>query len=65
MSHLYFYNNLVNKTRELSEIAQTMIGNGEEMRKIVLELIKQSLEVQSLASLALKIDILSHKHTPD
>ena len=30
-SHLYFYNNLVNKNHELSEIAQKMIENGAEM----------------------------------
>ena len=39
-SHLCFYNNLVNKNYELSEIVQKINGNGAEMRKIVIKSIK-------------------------
>ena len=39
-SHLYLYNNLVNKNHKLSEIAQKMIGNGAEIRKIVIKSIE-------------------------
>ena len=39
-SHLYFHNNLGNKNHALSEIAQKMIGNVMEMRKIVIKSIK-------------------------
>ena len=39
-SHLYFYNNLVNKNHKLSEMVQKTIGNAEEMRKMGIKSIK-------------------------